>query len=434
MSQINLLSNDIIYDANQVKQYFNYQVLDIKYSEENYIIQNSWKIVNMNKFSKSTFDGILLDFLIKNRIIESYNDFEYFSNHYPNITNFNSLIKFDLLDFRIKLLHNNSDSPFIPISILDWIIENNNYHYYYQLKINGVVLNFNVWWYDKLTEQDQKLLIYRTSLIVFILLFLYNVYHISYKKEINLNYFATPFKKETVNECNPKLDYYLKIAVKYYQNLGFKYNLEKISNTISTVNVNGGMTNHVNNTIVIWRCEEFYKVLTHELIHYFELEKIKLPNLVKYFNINISNTYPIYPNETITELQTFYLFYVYLTITNNLNTVKLRNMIRYEQKYQLSKIRQLLNHNKIRSLNMIWNNSDPKNTINLNCSFVYYYLFKALVLSDINMVVYRLIKPSLKCSKFYINELVSHIYTCYNQLNLDTNRIEDNSLKMSIFG
>lgn len=436
MSFKNCLVNDIIKDASMIQNNFDYQILHQKYTFQTNIKQNAWKIINQKKIDQSTFDGILLTYLVKNKIIDSYSDLNYYANHYPVITNFNRLIKYDLSDRRIQLLHNNSDSPFIPLLILDWIILNNNHHYYYQIKINGIVLSFNVWWNCKLTEYQQKLLIHQTSLAVYILLFLNNISgKTTRKKQINLNYFATPFEKQIIEENNPKLDEYLKLAGNYYQNIGFKYNLKKIQNTISTINVNGGMTNHSENLIVIWRSEEFIKVLIHELVHYFRLEKIKLPNLVEYFNINISNTYPSFPNETITELQTFYLFYVYLTVVNKLSKIKLISMIEHEQKYQISKIRQLLDHNRIKSFDMIWDNSDPKNTINLNCSFIYYYVIKALVLSDINLTVYKLVKPLYDCSNdHYIMELIHHIYKCHNQLSFDTNIRCNSSLKMSIFG
>lgn len=436
MSFKNCIVNEIIDDAFMIQNNFEYQLLCKKYTIIKNFTQNAWSNVNSREIDKSTYDGKLLSYLITNKIIDSYGDFNYFANHYPVITNFNRLIQYNLADKRIQLLHNNSESPFIPLLILDWIILHNIHHYYYKIVINGIILSFNVWWYSKLTDTQQKILVHQTSLAVYILLFLNNISgKATPKQQINLYYFATPFEKHLIKETNPKLDEYLKLAGKYYQDIGYKYNLKKIQNTISTINVNGGMTNHVNNTIVIWRSEEFNKVLIHELVHYFKLEKINLPNLVEYFNINISNTYPSFPNETVTELQTFYLFYVYLTVINNLSNVELENMIELEQEYQISKIKQLLNHNQIKSLDIIWDNSDRQNTINLNCSFIYYYLIKALALSDINLTIYKLIKPMYKCNNNnYIMELIHHIHKCYSNLNLDTTNLCDSSLKMSIFG
>ena len=104
-------------------------------------------------------------------------------------------------------------------------------------------------------------------------------------QKIKLSYFDIPLDKK-LNVSN---------------NFDYKY--------ISFENVNSGLTHH-NIEIIIWRREEIFKVLIHELIHFLDIDHKYEKNSI---NLQIGKIeYPILINETFTELHAQFIHTIYV--------------------------------------------------------------------------------------------------------------------------
>lgn len=117
-------------------------------------------------------------------------------------------------------------------------------------------------------------------------------YNIKYKDADIKLYIVEGVKKPDVNKIIHIIEFIYRLSKKYKQDkkqdklpeLTFfvgkqKKKLPMGSKTISIDNVNSGCTSfYPENNITIWREEEMYKVLIHELIHYFHFDFFSNPN------------------------------------------------------------------------------------------------------------------------------------------------------------
>ena len=202
------------------------------------------------------------------------------------------------------------------------------------------------------------------------------VHRLPPSRPLNLTYIMTPFRKKIYwYRPNPIINAELAQTESLY-------NLTQMTNPITPLSVNSGLTSlGARPYIIIWREEEFEKVLIHELIHYYDLEKGC--EFTSPF-VNISNNYPHYPKELFTELQTWYLYIVYRlsqrfaccasssTLSSFLDRERFHswlNLCRLLQHYQITDWEQLIT-------------KDPDHRINMGSSALYYYLFKAMLLAS----------------------------------------------------
>jgi len=101
----------------------------------------------------------------------------------------------------------------------------------------------------------------------------------------------------------------------YYFDVLINKEIIKEFNYLSSQNINSGLS--TNDYIMIWRREELYKVLFHELMHYLHIDlhdNDELSNIIEY-SIGKFN-YPILINEAITEIQAQFFNTIY-TLTYN---------------------------------------------------------------------------------------------------------------------
>jgi len=267
------------------------------------------------------------------------------------------------------------------------------------------------------------------------ILALTNLYHVEHKS-VHIIYVMTPFKK-VVNYFRPNarinstLIGYLSNKSRLY------YNYECFTNPLTPLHVNSGVTvtDSDSQYITIWRTEEFEKVLIHELIHFFELEKCTRIRPVWF---NISNNYPHYPKELLTELQTWYLYIIYRLAQKPHTYTRddLQFALDYERVYSLQNLRKITSHFKISNLSQLLR-PNHKYIINASSSILYYYLVKAILLYQIDPVVERTMEPGMSCRNC-CRAIDNHLQQILNQANfsqyfrqLSTIPINDsNSLKM----
>jgi len=135
-----------------------------------------------------------------------------------------------------------------------------------------------------------------------------------------------------------------------------------LSKMMDVKNSNSGYNDSQENIIFIWRREEFEKVLFHELMHHFDLDK-REEHVHNIINTNGKHLY----FEAITDFQGIIYHLIYLSI---ITRKKIKKLLEYE----LGFIR-----NQAQSLNNIWGlgewHGKPKLLIEQkNASFSYYIL------------------------------------------------------------
>ena len=195
-----------------------------------------------------------------------------------------------------------------------------------------------------------------------------------------LYYFPTPLKKRInndthilgVNECNT----------------GYSY-LESLYEKKHCC--------HPNGNIYIFRKEEHYKVLIHELIHAcYKDQDMILSDENELFSKNFCINKQILLNESYTETiaTILNLFYLHIILYNNKSISKknknmkiLENMYINETKYSFYTMAKILNFYKINSINDFTKYSNQKgcNTVFLQETNVFsYYIVKPLLLYNIS--------------------------------------------------
>jgi len=175
-------------------------------------------------------------------MLEIYEIYNNISNGYKYIEKLKIIQEVNKHNFKSAL----SNSIYFPREIQRYIESNLNQMMTYKAIINGknIILNFYT---NKNSGKDviEKDIIHKTFVIIYVLS-LYSSNRCS--NNLTINIFLTPFKRML-----PK----------------------KATDIIGSINVNGGLTyggcRHTND-ITIYREEEWFKVLIHELFHAFNLD------------------------------------------------------------------------------------------------------------------------------------------------------------------
>ena len=251
-----------------------------------------------------------------------------------------------------------------------------------------------------------------------------------------LYYFPTPLKKRInkdthilgINECNTGYSY-----------LDSLYDKKHCC--------------HPNGNIYIFRKEEHYKVLIHELIHAcYKDQDMILSNETESFSKNFCINKQILLNESYTETiaTILNLFYLHIILYNNNSIFNNRNnnkknknksknnnmnilnlMYINETKYSFYTMAKILNFYKINSLNDFTRNINQKgcNTVFLQETNVFsYYIVKPLLLYNINDFSSFLKKytnnfsvVSQKCVKYFSNMILNIIHNDNITANITLN-------------
>ena len=221
------------------------------------------------------------------------------------------------------------------------------------------------------------------------------------------------------------------------------------NNIISPVNCNSGLTfyprDSKNGHIVIFRKEEYCKVLFHECIHAFlgdeylwdEINNKKIfdkycLNLFEYNKINI--------NETYTEFLASIFNQLFIINTLKLNIKLINKLFEYESIYSLLKVKQILNHYNYNNPTDIYRKKKCK-IFNQKTSVLSYYIFKtALYFNPIETLnFYNKKTNNMKIKKEYLETFIQLIIKSNDHLLLHTinklniNNIKSKSLRMTLF-
>ena len=341
--------------------------------------------------------------------IGTLEEFYYFISHHPFsvdiLNNLNTFVQQDpsIPEFDRRYLF----SPFLSPMIQGWIFEHCPYLTTFQLQTStGLIINLDIL---SETSGDFAPVLKSIANVITMVRHAYQVKD-QVHRPIHIIYAMTPFHKRlNIFTKNIKINRSLR---KETSLRSLRYNYTTFTNPITNLNVNSGLTDHGSGGenggdgdvyIMIWRTEEFEKVLIHELIHYYDLEKTyELPIIP----VNISNNYSHHSRELTTELQTWYLYIIYrLTIDPSLDVV---NVLEQERMYSLIVMARILRHFQIRDLNQFLGD-DPKYMLNLGSSTLYYYIFKAVVLFHPYEELLHPSKPCRRCKRVLTDHLTQTI-------------------------
>lgn len=345
---------------------------------------------------------VILNDIIERRLINTLDDFHYIITHLPFHREICSMIQsyieryVDIDPIYKKYVMGSFISPIIQ----SWIFDNDKYLSTYQLMSpDGQLVSVQI--VSSKTFKTPKII----QQICDINEMLKYLYHVHNKSPLHVIYVVTPFIKKTKYfEPNQPVNEQLVKLLRKYTNL--EYNYIKFTNPISTINVNSGVSVKGEETfITIWRAEEFQKILIHELIHFYDLEK---GTNFQHIHVNVSNNYPMYSKELFTELQAWYIYIMYvISLTKNTyNPRDIQFILDYERTYSMINVYKFFHHFGINNVDQFLSTID-KYTINQGSSILYYYIFKAVILFSTDKIIECLLLP--QCSNVSTCSLTRHI-------------------------
>jgi hypothetical protein len=276
-----------------------------------------------------------------------------------------------------------------------------------------------------------------------------------------------------VNEKSPDINKIAEI-IGFMENLARTYNLGLppvkltilYSNQKKRIDYNTDVINsrHVNSgstypglSIFCWRKEELFKVLIHELFHYYKFDfsrnDVYYPILEDRINSNFVKINGIdMINESYTETMTILILNIYLSILENKNNTyekiieKTRNKIKTEISFLMYQVSKLIYISGGESYGDILNNNI---TINQTTSVRSYYLFKLLLLSNLDELLYNLDSLQINNDKLIVfcekliksnnnfspnNIVIIDKFINYYKENKNNNSWINKTFRMSVYG
>jgi len=206
---------------------------------------------------------------------------------------------------------------------------------------------------------------------------------------------------------------------------------------LSPYNVNSGVSSTKDDILCVWRYEDIYKVLIHELIHYYDLDIKYDKRLNEILNVKLGqNNYPVLINESITELLA--LFYHTIFITYHINYYNLlssfKKLLLYEIMFSWLQLYKISKHYNITSFNDYY----KSNQFNQTSNVFSYYILKCFYTFNIFDNITNLI---LTCSVDQCNYIIqytniinnSNFVKYYNDLINSNIDINDQNIKLILY-
>ena len=311
-----------------------------------------------------------------------------------NLKNYN--YKFNKIK-NINLLQ----TKFIPDKIREYIKKKINYKYTVLYEFKNILITLNYYSPKKIKKSILDNILKR---IIFMML-ISNKY-----MNININIYSTPFKKE------------------------FNCNSSHKCGNLKHINVNSGL--NYDDTIIIFRDEEYLKLLLHELIHALDVDQ-KYENLddnkdiFEIFNINTKN---LLINESYVETWAIILnVYITLKEENNVSLEKFKLNLNKELVHSLHQCSKLCIFYDINDFNKIYKINRDTVYYKDNVNTFSYHIIKTLNLYNIKKFLKNFCdKNYILKSKYnyrtYIKFIVKYNKTMANKINVIIKKINIHNL------
>jgi hypothetical protein len=219
---------------------------------------------------------------------------------------------------------------------------------------------------------------------------------------------------------------------------------------ICSDSVNSGLSIK-NELIMIWRREEFYKVLIHELTHYYDVDFYITDNIYKILNKHFSDIIEILGvdriNESYTEIIALTIHSIVYEIIhkskyNKDDKLTFTQIFNYEKLFSKFQVSKILNHMKLTDLSDILNNQIKQMT-----SVCSYYIIKYLFIEKYNLILefwekngFTVLDNEDSFKKLYISIVDEHVIkkiSLKNEVQIVKNNKSNSfiikSLRMTMF-
>jgi len=245
---------------------------------------------------------------------------------------------------------------------------------------------------------------------------------------IELIIFIINFVEELAKKFNIK---YNPITLLLF--MSFEKKLKSKLDFLGANNINSGST-YYNMQVFIWRKEEIYKVLIHELIHYFGFDKKLFEQVLK---TNYTNKYCIEgedrENEAFTESLTII---IHTFIISKLLNMSFFYLINYEINFSIFQCKKIMAFFNITDISTILNNNACATPIVQTTSvFSYFFLKTALLLNLKNTMGYMLENNHKNFDKLKEESLDKNYIDIINKAKIynssELHEFIDNTLRMS---
>ena len=177
---------------------------------------------------------------------------------------------------------------------------------------------------------------------------------------------------------NKKNKIYLTIYLSNIKKKIYEYDYQHQHKLLKPININSGSTMK-NINISLWRYEEIYKVLIHELIHYFSVDfgfeicgyhKAE-EHIQKIINVNGEDRLFESYTETMANI-------IHCCLLEKITNINITKLLELEISFSLLQIGKILNYFNIEKYEDIFNKS--KNKINQTTSVLSYFIIKGSLL------------------------------------------------------
>ena len=312
-----------------------------------------------------------------------------------NIINCSELYSIDDKNM-VKILKVIYENSFMPLQIIQWI---EKCSYYYLLTWNNIKVH--------IINNE----IINSDYINHIILIIKWLITIANKININMDIylFLSDIKKILPSICTKIYDYC----------------------PLNSINVNSGVS-WAHNWIQIFRKEELFKVLIHELIHYLKLDVNKYSHILdsKCAHIKMDNkSNSILVNEAYTEILAIYLHTIYISKyivdKENLNFDDIFwDLYMNEERFTLYQINKIFQYYNISDISYFKNNNNFIQYTNVISYYIIKYLF------FINTIYFI---KNYNNYKIIVNLILYLLKNFFNLKIPKYDQINDNSLRMSIY-
>lgn len=183
----------------------------------------------------------------------------------------------------------------------------------------------------------------------------------------------------------------------------FKKKLNNKTKSLGSREINSGFTTS-GHKLCIFRKEELYKVLIHELIHYLKLDLVRpveFSDYHKYFNIPVNTEIRL--NEAYTE--TFAV--IFNSMINTKSEKELISVLNRELKYSLYQCAKILDYFNFKTALEFFKRNDGNTKFNQRTSVFSYFFVKTLILFNLDVFLKNYEKIDYKNFKDFVIGLVS---------------------------
>jgi len=260
------------------------------------------------------------------------------------------------------------------------------------------------------------------------------IYLYEFNKKVNLEliYFIINFMETLAKKFNVKYN-----PINLTLILTSQKKIKTNNRFLGPENINSGST-YVNENILIWRIEEIYKVLIHELIHFFGFDhKLFLNTLMK----NTKNVHCINGEDRENEAYTeSFALIIHTFLLSKFLKLSFFELFNYEINFSLIQCKKILEFFKIDDIKDIIFNGQCENPVYQKTAVFSYFFIKTSLILNLKVImdfIYHNKNKNININQF--NELInsslkSENMQIVNKIKFDNDNINDffyNTLRMT---